>query len=268
MRGYIWPLLLAALFGCGSFQNKSAKKKSDIFYEYGSRQLLEGEYTIALENLIKADKMEPNNPGIMNNLALAYYYKKRPHTAQEILRKTIKIAPDHSDTLNNLGTILMKEGQLDEAEKYFKEISKHLLFRKQFVTYHNLSKIAASRGQIKLSRSYNTQSLEEFDRYCPALFHRGLLFYQEKKWEEANISLKEAMEGTCYNYTGGRFYRAMSLKQLNQFEQAEQILEKLKVDFPKSTYTTKIRIELEEIRKIKKSSSYSQRKRSLDVPQF
>ena len=268
MKGWIGLFLFIALSGCGSSPEKLSKKKSAIFYQYGSRQLVEGEYTIALENLLQADQMDPDNPNIINNLALAYYYKKRPVTAKKLLKKVMKMAPHHSDTLNNMGTILMKEGHLDEAEKYFKQVSEHLLFKKQFVTYHNLSKIAKKKGQIELSRSYNTKSLEEFDHYCPALFHKGLLFFQEKKWEEANKSLKEAIRGTCYNYIGSHFYRALSLRQLNRLEQAEQILEKLKVDFPKSAYKTKIRIELEEIRKIKSSSSYSQRKRSLDVPQF
>ena len=105
------------------------------------------------------------------------------------------MAPDHSDALNNLGTLYLQEGQLERAEEYFQRVSRHLLFKKQFVTYHNLSKIAARKGDIPLSRKYNRQALEELDRYCPALFHRGLLFYRERKWEQANKILPAGHQG-------------------------------------------------------------------------
>lgn len=270
MQRWIIPVLFAilgALYSCGSAQ-KDPVKKSEILFQYGSQQLAEGEYTTALENLLKADGEDPDNPDIMNNLALAYYYKKRPAMAKQLLQKVIKKSPNHSDALNNMGTILMDEGDLDRAEGYFTRVTRHLLFKKQFITHHNLSKIAAARGDLALSREHNEKSLQEFDRYCPALFHRGLLFYREQQWEQASKSFKEAMRGVCYNYVGNHFYRAMSLKRIDRLELAEQILERIKTDFPKSGYMPKVRIELEEIRKIKKSGRYSERKSSWDVPQF
>ncbi|MCY4645091.1 MAG: tetratricopeptide repeat protein [Bacteriovoracales bacterium] len=263
-------LLLTAMTGCGTMTKKTVKekKKSAIIYRYGSQRLMEGHYTTALENLIKADAMDPRNPEIMNNLALAYFYKNRPATAKKILQDLIKIAPNHSDALNNLGTIYMKEGNLNLAEKYFRKVSEHLLFKKQFLISHNLSKIAFKKGQIELSRLHNTASLEKFDRFCPALFHRGFLFYKEKKWNEADESFKKAMKGTCYTYHGSHFYRALSLKRLGRLGLAEQILESLKTSFPKNTYMAKVKLELQEIRKIKNSPNYLKRQNLFKVPQF
>ena len=265
-----WSVILLSIIlsSCSSIQEDTSKKKANILYQYGSQKLAEGMYTIALENLINANEADPNNPDIINNLALAYYYKKRPTIAKKLLKDVIKINPNHSDALNNLGTLNMSTGDLGEAEKYFQKVSKHLLFKKQFVTYHNLSKIADQKGKIKLSRHYNKKSLEEFDNYCPALFHRGLLFYKEKKWEKANNAFKKASRGVCYNYAETHFYRALSLKQLNQLEQAQKILEKLNTDFPKNNYITQAQLELEEIKRLKNSSNYLQRKRSIRTPQF
>ena len=265
-----WSVILLSIIlsGCSSMQKNTSKKKAKIFYQYGSQKLAEGRYTIALENLISANEENPNDPDIINNLALAYYYKKRPSIAKKLLKSVIKIAPNHSDALNNLGTLNMKEGNLDQAEKYFQQVSNHLLFKKQFIIYHNLSKIAEKKGKIKLSRHYNKKSLEEFDHYCPALFHRGLLFYQEKKWQQADKALKKASKGVCYNYTGNHFYRALSLKQLNQLKQAEEILEKLNTDFPKNSYQTQTKLELEKIRSLKSSNNYLQKQYPINGPQF
>ena len=267
--GFLTLALLTGLLGCGSPHKKTnSQEKAALYYQYGSRQLVQKDYTSALENLLQANQLHPDNPDIINNLALAYYYKGRYPTAKKLLQKVLKHSPQHSDTLNNLGTLAMKEGNLDQAQECFERVSKHLLFKKQFITYHNLSKIAARRGQIALSRKYNEQSLQEFDRYCPALFHHGLLFYRQRQWVQANESFKRASQGTCYDYIGNHWYQAKSLRQLNQLGEAEQILEKIKVNFPRSPYLKKITTELKEIRKIKNSTRYQERRNTLNVPSF
>ena len=268
MKKWFITCTIIALAGCSSSKKGSKERVSEIYHRYGSQQLAEGNYTAALENLLKASESDPDDPNIMNNLALAYYHKKRPTMAKQVLKQLLEAHPDHSDALINMGTIAINEGKLEEAENYFKQVTEHLLFKKQFITYHNLSKVAEKKGQLDVSRNYNRKALEEFDQYCPALFQQGFLLYREKKWNEANNSLKRATKGVCYNYIESHFYRALSLKNLNQLEVAEQILEKLKMDFPSADYMARIDIELEEIRKIKKSESYSRRMQRLSAPQF
>ena len=270
MKVWVALLILAALSSsCALSSKKRGKKKSDIFFQYGSQQLVMGKYTTALENLLRANKGDPDNPEIINNLALAYFYKKRPATAKELLINLLKNNPNHSDALNNLGTIYMREDNYDEAERHFMKVTKDLLFKKQFVTYHNLSKIFTQRGNIKLSRHYNDKSLEEFNKYCPALFHRGFLLYREKKWEKADMAFKKAMKGTCYNYVENHFYRAMSLKHLQKLRLAEEALEKVKIHFTKNPYLNRIEIELRELRKIKNARATTPKSsHSLKVPKF
>ena len=256
-------ILTALLSSCALPQKKNTKKKSDIFFQYGSEQLAMGEYTIALENLLRAQKEAPDDPKIINNLALAYFYKNRPATAKELLVNLIKKHPKYSDALNNLGTLYMRVGQYDKAKEYFMKVSEDLLFRKQFVTYHNLSKIFAKEGNKALAKHYNERSLEEFPQYCPALFQKGFLLYKEKEWEKSNSAFKKAMKGACYNYVENHFYLAMSLKHLKRFDLAEETLEKIKTHFTSTPYLNRVEIQLKELRSLKKTS-----KPSVRVPQF
>ena len=256
------------LNGCSSTHQQNKQKKAKIFYQYGSQQMAEGNYTIALENLIKAHKKDPLNPDITNNLALAYYYKKRPGIAKSLLKDLIKNHPEYPDAFNNLGTLYMKEQNMDEAEKYFNMTSQNLLFKKQFITYYNLSKVFAAKNNLPLAKKYIKKSLEENDRYCPALFQRGWLSYKQKKWEQAQKFFKQAIKGACYNYIASHFYQALTLKQLNKLNDAEKVLMQLKDTFPKSSYVMKADLELNTIRQIKDIGSDYNKGTLLKVPKF
>jgi tetratricopeptide (TPR) repeat protein len=63
----------------------------------------------------------PDDPGILNNLGLAWYEAGDTDKSVAILKKAISIKPDYANSHHNLGRALSKKGQTDEALKEFEE---------------------------------------------------------------------------------------------------------------------------------------------------
>ncbi len=73
----------------------------------------QGRLEEALAHLQRAQVLAPQDPGILNNLALVHQALDQPQTAEHLLREALALRPDHWRTLSNLGALL-KEMERDE----------------------------------------------------------------------------------------------------------------------------------------------------------
>ena len=100
------------------------------------------------------------------NLAIKNHQKGRTDIAQELYNKVLKINPNHSPTLNNLGIIFKNLGEYQKAKNcYEKAIELDPLNKKYMVTYGNIllflgdilkgyEYITKGEGVIKFTPSY------------------------------------------------------------------------------------------------------------------
>lgn len=96
------------------------------------------------ERLLKqALEVEPDSPDILNNLAAAYMVQERTQEAEELFQQVHQHHPDYMFARIGLAHLLIKRGQLDEAEALLKP----LLTRKHF---HVGEMIAFLNAQIEL----------------------------------------------------------------------------------------------------------------------
>ena len=65
--------------------------------------------------LKRALESEPANPEMSYGLGMLYARKDQPGRAIELLESAIKLRPEYSDALNNLGVLLLQRGQVEEA---------------------------------------------------------------------------------------------------------------------------------------------------------
>ncbi len=268
MRKVLTVLICLTLWSCASNDKLSkTEQKAKAYYEHGTRELYHGNFIGALESLMKADSFTPNDPNILTNLAMAYFYSERKETAIANLRKAIEINPQHPDALINLASIYMGEKEYEKAESLLLKVADNVIYRKQFITYTNLGKIYLSRNNFQKAHMYTDKAIKVYSQYCPALFQKGLIEYTQSNFDEASKSFREGIKGVCYNNTEAHYYRALTFKKLKNYQEAEEIFEKIKIDFAKSPLSVKAELELSELRKIKKRNNYSQ-KREIITPRF
>ena len=88
--------LLFFVVGCGGQQvvdKSTEEKKADLYYSTGTANLMNGSYTEALDKLIEANQLRPNDTKILNNLGMAYYFKNDVKNALFHIKKAIEVDP-------------------------------------------------------------------------------------------------------------------------------------------------------------------------------
>ena len=220
--------LLVLVFGCASNGDKKvdkSKKKAEIYYNRGTEELVNKDYTAALKYLIQAGKLSPKDSRILNNLGMAYFFKQRVNLAIKYISKSIELDPANTRAKLNLATVYMENKQFQLAEKNFNNVLEDLTFDQQFRTYYNLGTLSLKRKKLQQAINFFNQSLAENENYCPSHFQKGLIFYDQKKYDNALDSFKAAGRGVCYNNPEPLYYQALAHIKLNQIAPAKERLE-------------------------------------------
>jgi type IV pilus assembly protein PilF len=239
---------------CASKGNDN-HKKAELYFGAGTQSLMDQQYTEALRNLLQANQLHPNNSDILNNLAMAYYFKGEKDLAVKTLNESIKINKDNSDAKTNLASIYFQNGQIDEAEKIYKQVLKDLTYDKQARTYFNLGLIELeSKKNLAKAEEYFKKSLKEDENYCPSNFQIGMLNFNKKEFNQALQNFKDASMGTCNQSPAPHYQQALTLIELKRFDDARLKLVEIDTLFKKSTYAVQARTKLLEINELETNS--------------
>jgi type IV pilus assembly protein PilF len=261
-------LLLAA---CSTSNTKLHAKQASLYFGAGTQSLMEKQYTEALKNLLEANKLDSNNPDILNNLGMAYYFKGEKELAIQHLKLSLKYNNENSDAYTNLASIYYRDGKVDEAEKLYKKVLKDLTYDKQARTFFNLGVIELqSRRNMVTAENYFKKSIKEDDNYCPSYHYLGLIQYNRRQFNSALRSFKDASMGSCYDSPAPHYYQALTMIELRRFDEARMKLDEIESRFKKSQYANKARYKVIELNEIVKTKSYESHasKRMLESSDF
>ncbi len=237
------------LFSCSSTEQKNIEKKADLFYRHGTMKLVQKEYTDALNYLLKANTLRPNDSQINNNLAMAYYFKEDFKKAKHHLLLSLKLDTTNSDARNNLASIYFKEGKIKQAEKQYLKISKNLIYKQQFRTYYNLAHVEVKKQNNIKALSYLKKSLQEKNDYCPAHFLKGTIYKNKRKYKMALNAFKKATMGTCVQMPSPHFEQAKIYLRLDRINDARKKLKFIVEQFPNQEISKIARKKINEINK-------------------
>jgi type IV pilus assembly protein PilF len=262
---------LLLLTACSSKKSDLRHKQASLYFGAGTQSLMDKQYTEALRNLLEANKLEPENSEILNNLGMAYYFKGERDEAVRHLNLALKYNPENSDARVNLASIFYKDGKIHESEQIYKVVTRDLTYDKQARTYFNLGIIELHNKQdMVAAENYFKKSIKEDDNYCPSYHHLGLIQFNRRQFNTALRNFKEATMGPCYDFPAPHYYQAMTLIELRKYDDARIKLDEIETRFKKSTFALKARakvIELNQMNKNKSIESHASRK-VLESPDF
>ena len=129
-------LLATLLVGCSSAERDMQEKKANVYFTRGTSELVNGNYTQALDSLIKAEQLSDKRSDIKNNLGMAYYFKGDKATAVRKIKEALKLDEKNTDARSNLASIYLEAKKYKTARKYYKEILKDLTYPKQFQKFY------------------------------------------------------------------------------------------------------------------------------------
>lgn len=263
--------LAICVSACSSKEASNRKHQSELYFGAGTQSLMSQDYTDALTNLIKADKLDPKNPGIMTNLAMAYYFKGERDLAVKTLKEVIELDEENSDAKINLATIYFKDGDIDNAEKIYKKVMKDLTYDKQARTFYNLGTIELKRKNIAAAENYFKRSVKEESNYCPSYLQLGIIQYNRKQYNQAYTSFKDASMGTCVESPAAHYYQGLTLTNLRRFNEARMKFDEIDAKFKKSEFAAKARMKMNELVEIEKNipaEEFQASRKLLESPEF
>jgi type IV pilus biogenesis/stability protein PilW len=165
----VLAVLLAAP-GCGALlggsgQSRSAKEPSapdqaQALINLSAALLMQGEYTKALPELLKARELTPKDAAVHNYLGLSYYGMKEYGLAIESFQKALALNPDRTDVHNNLGLVYLAQKHFDLALAEFNLCLKDLVYQKKQIPLSNIGLVYLELGQYDEAMQALTRATE------------------------------------------------------------------------------------------------------------
>ncbi|MFT6632454.1 MAG: tetratricopeptide (TPR) repeat protein [Bacteriovoracaceae bacterium] len=268
-------LSLLFLISCATKQVKISKieKRAEIYYNQGTQELVSKNYTLALKHLMEANILKPDDSRILNNLGMAYYFKKKHNRAVGYVKRSIKIDPKNTKARLNLATIYMALSKYNEAKNQYDIVLDDLTYEGQYRTYYNIGLLYMKQGKDTEAVNYFKQSIAENSSFCASHFLLGELYFKNRNFEKALASFKASGYGTCYNNPKPIYHQALSYIKLKQYDTAKLKLEEIIERFSPSEYEQKASKKIDKINLLSKrieegSSSRYSKKRNILTPDF
>lgn len=172
--GWIALILLGLIFsGCaGNEKAKAKRQQADASRNLGEAYLAEGNFTLALRELLKAESMNPEDPFTQNYLGLAYMGKEKLDIAINHFQKALALNPGYAPARNNLGTAYLAKQDWDSAIKTFKTVAEDLLYATPHFPLSNLGWAYYNRGNYEQAERYYLEALDIEPNF--AIAQRGL----------------------------------------------------------------------------------------------
>ena len=130
--------------------------------EVGHRLMQAGEYELALEAFTRAALEQGLTSEILTSMGSANLGLGRLGQAEELLRRAVTEEPDWPEAWNNLGVLLMEQGETAEAVQ---------IFRKAFALDNGESTSIRDNLRLALAKSENPDNVLEEQNY--KLVRRG-----------------------------------------------------------------------------------------------
>jgi serine/threonine protein kinase/lipoprotein NlpI len=193
------------------------------------------QYKDALINFDKAQYLEPQQPKLWQDRAIALGYLNRPQArlnayneALNIYNESLKIHPENFDNWMEKGKILANLERYPEAIK---------AYHRAIGLNPNSARVWQAKGEIFVALGNLKKALEAFDRALSlvpksysVLRDRGLILSQEKRYDEAIVSFQKAIDINPNDYKSwlGKGLAFASLQQRQEaliaFDRAAEIM--------------------------------------------
>jgi len=175
----------------------------------GQRHLARSHYEEALRSLARGDEL-PTATTILRWIAGSHFADANHTAAEDCVIAAIATAEAWDDSLavgyavNMLGMFRWQQGDLDEAVRLYNDARERAVragdARLAAITAQNLGVIANIRGDFARALEFYQASLADYRSMglirdvCIALNNLGMVYTDTERWDEAELSYREAIE--------------------------------------------------------------------------
>lgn len=170
------------------------EQRAEAARNLGEAHMNEGNYTKALRELLKAEKMNPDDPYVHNDLGLTYLAKNNPEKAVDHFKKAIDLNEEYSAAINNLGSAYVELGEWEKAIESFEKVTEDLLYMTPHYPLSNLGYVYFRMEDYHKAERYYLEALEMKRDYPHALNGLGRVYLAMGDLTAAIRKLERAVE--------------------------------------------------------------------------
>ncbi len=216
---FFFLVILISATACNATREKQTKQAT-AYRELAEAYFLERQYTLALQELLKAEKLNPGSALIQNDLGLVHMMKDRLDLAVQHFQKAIEMKPDYPEAINNLSTALLQQEKWDEAIVHLDSLTQNMVFTTpQYPllnlgwAYFNKQDYAAAEKYYQLVLKYYDDGFPKDMTYIKALGGLGRTYTATGKLAEALRYFGQAVKHAptvpdTYFYMGQAYEKA------------------------------------------------------------
>ncbi len=190
MLSILWIL---SLFACAGTQAKR-KKQAQLTRALGEAYMQQGNITAALRELLKAEKLYPNDHLLHNDLGLAYMAKDRLGKAEYHFKKAFDLRSEYAPAKNNLGTVYLAKKDWDAAIVQFQTVVGDILYATPHYPLTNMGIAYYNKKDYANAEKYYLDALDQQPKFGLALRGLGKTYIALNKLPEAVSTLEKAVK--------------------------------------------------------------------------
>ena len=187
-------LVFSLIISCASKNLEEQKALADASRNLGEAYLREGKIRHALKELKKAEKLNPNDYILQDDLGLAYFYLENQDRAIFHFKKALAIKDDYTPARNNLGNAYAANKEWKKAIEQYKIAIEDLLYGTPHFPYSNLGLVYYETREYELAEKYYYKALKLEPGFDRALYGLGKTYVAMGRVPEAIVKLEKAAE--------------------------------------------------------------------------
>jgi type IV pilus assembly protein PilF len=214
----ILTLLVTSVTACGPAQTRVDPDASYKRYLLGADYFNKGMVEPALEELLKAVDLNPDNAEAHNMLGLVFLRKgaeaEELSTRNQCLKgeelrlekaemdghfakaaqqfeKAIALKKDFSEARNNLAVVYIHFGRYDEAVQLEEKALANIIYRDPYAAQGNLGLAYLEKHDLPRAAKALRQALFEQPKFCVGRYRLAKVYYEMQEWDRAAEELEQ-----------------------------------------------------------------------------
>ena len=224
------------------------KKQEEASRNLGEAYMQQRDFSSALREFLKAEKIYSKDPLLQNDLGLAYMAKNRLDLAVKHFKKAVKLKPDYAPAKNNLGAAYFDKKEWDLAIACFKEIVDDIFYATPHYPLTNLGWAYYNKQEYEVAEKYYRDALKLEPNFLKALRDLGRTYMAMERAADAVAMLEKAVK----NYPRSAesyFYLARAYSLSGEYKKAVSAYNEVIELAPDSAIAREAEKEVEKISK-------------------
>jgi type IV pilus assembly protein PilF len=235
-----WLVVLLAFACLTSCATKQNHEEAELRLRLGTSLLEQGNLPNALRELLTAEKLDPKNEIVQNNLGLIYFLRNHVDLALPHLKKAIELKPQFSEGRNNYARLLIEVARYDEAIAELQIVLRDLTYDQPSKAWVNLGLAYFRKGDYGQARSKLAEGLKLERTNCLGQILYGRSALELGDFASASKTLDHAVvlcQGS--NIDEAKYYSGLSYYKLGRSSSAIGRMEEVVKLYPEGQYAKK-----------------------------